>query len=89
MHLQSHADLRTFLTDWRKASTMVSCPFLKLANEEPVVGGHLRYEPLPRVILHVKGGGPEDKERVRPLEGLNAALLGQQPHTQPRPHAAA
>lgn len=38
MHLQSHADLRTFLTRWRKALTMESCLFGKLANKEPVLG---------------------------------------------------
>jgi len=67
MHLQSRADLRTFLTGWRKATTMESCLFQKLANEEPVLGATCAMSLCQRVILHVKGEGPLNKDRVRPL----------------------
>lgn len=48
----SLADLRAFLTGWRKATTMESCPFKKLANEEAVA-----WATWPPVPAKGKGGG--------------------------------
>lgn len=89
-HLQSHADPQDFSHGLEKRLNNGSqACFKSQPMRSQLWGCHLRYESRPRVILHVKGEVPLDKERVRPLWSLNAALLGQQPHTQPHPHAAA